>query len=117
MNYMAVSEALSISPSTFGAGLAADDLILTFYFTALYSLAKHIPPDGAANPPQQLEQQGMDGGSGGALEALVDSSSGGGGALAGGGHGGGVERMINVSVARVGAWDRHSQERHSMMGL
>ena len=33
---MAVSEALSIGPSTFGAGLAADDLILTLYFTALY---------------------------------------------------------------------------------
>ena len=47
VNYMAVSEALEISPSIFGAGLAADDLILTLYFTTLYTLAKAIPPEGA----------------------------------------------------------------------
>jgi hypothetical protein len=29
-----------------GAGLAADDLILTLYFAALYALAKAVPPDG-----------------------------------------------------------------------
>lgn len=45
VNYMAVSETLSISPSTFGAGLAADDLILTLYFVAIYTLAKAVPPD------------------------------------------------------------------------
>lgn len=45
VNYMAVSESLSIAPSTFGAGLAADDLILTLYFTTIYTLAKAIPPE------------------------------------------------------------------------
>ncbi|EFJ49253.1 hypothetical protein VOLCADRAFT_120770 [Volvox carteri f. nagariensis] len=48
VNYMAVSEALSLSPSTFGAGLAADDLILTIYFVTIYYLARNIPPDAAA---------------------------------------------------------------------
>ncbi|GAX86288.1 hypothetical protein CEUSTIGMA_g13700.t1 [Chlamydomonas eustigma] len=50
VNYMAVTESLEVSPSIFGAGLAADDLILTLYFTAIYSLARALPPD---SPPQQ----------------------------------------------------------------
>jgi hypothetical protein len=86
---MAVSEALSITPSTFGAGLAADDLILTLYFTALYSLAKNIPPDAG------------DGGS-------APAGAGGAGAAgpgSGGGHGGGAERVINVSTLWArGSW-------------
>ena len=45
VNYMAVTEALDVTPSVFGAGLAADDLILTLYFTTIYALAKAIPPD------------------------------------------------------------------------
>ena len=50
---MAVSDSLSISPSVFGAGLAADDLILTLYFTAIYALAKNIPPDAATPLPPE----------------------------------------------------------------
>ena len=45
VNYMAVTDALAVSPSVFGAGRAADDLILTLYFTTIYTLAKSIPPD------------------------------------------------------------------------
>ncbi|GIL68447.1 hypothetical protein Vafri_21724 [Volvox africanus] len=80
VNYMAVSEALSISPSTFGAGLAADDLILTFYFFSIYYLARNIPPDGASEGSsgqhQQQQQQrtasGGDGhGSGGSGGKLI----------------------------------------------
>lgn len=74
VNYMAVSETLSISPSTFGAGLAADDLILTLYFVAVYSLAKTVPPD--------------------AGQAAADVA-------AGGAHGGGVGgKTITVSPGR-----------------
>jgi len=80
VNYIAVSEALSIPPSTFGAGLAADDLILTLYFTALYSLAKHIPPE--------------DG----------QTAAGAGSGVAG--HGGG-ERVINVSGVACVAYRGH----------
>lgn len=37
-----------------GAGLAADDLILTLYFATLYTLAKAVPPDDAL-PAQQSQ--------------------------------------------------------------
>ena len=74
VNYMAVSESLSLDASTFGAGLAADDLILTLYFTTLYALAKTIPPD--AGQAQAQAQQGAAG--------------------AGGGHGGGGGKVITV---------------------
>lgn len=50
---MAVTDALAVSPSVFGAGLAADDLILTLYFTTIYTLAKSIPPD---VPPATAER-------------------------------------------------------------
>ncbi|GIL89105.1 hypothetical protein Vretifemale_16972 [Volvox reticuliferus] len=84
---MAVSEALSISPSTFGAGLAADDLILTLYFVSIYYLARNIPPDGApggSSGPQQQQQH--------------TASGGGGGEGGGGGHGSGGK------VITVGCW-------------
>ncbi|GIL89103.1 hypothetical protein Vretifemale_16972 [Volvox reticuliferus] len=87
VNYMAVSEALSISPSTFGAGLAADDLILTLYFVSIYYLARNIPPDGApggSSGPQQQQQH--------------TASGGGGGEGGGGGHGSGGK------VITVGCW-------------
>ncbi|GIM12970.1 hypothetical protein Vretimale_16155 [Volvox reticuliferus] len=84
---MAVSEALSISPSTFGAGLAADDLILTLYFVSIYYLARNIPPDGApggSSGPQQQQQH--------------TASGGGGGEGGGGGHGSGG-KVITVPEA------------------
>ncbi|KAG2425993.1 hypothetical protein HXX76_013364 [Chlamydomonas incerta] len=60
VNYMAVSEALDVSPSVFGAGLAADDLILTLYFVTIYYLARRIPPDAG----QQDRTAGGGGGGG-----------------------------------------------------
>lgn len=42
---MAVSEALQLSANARMAGLAADDLIVAGYFTALYSLARKVPPE------------------------------------------------------------------------
>eukprot|EP00198_Chlamydomonas_reinhardtii_P012311 XP_001701648.1 predicted protein [Chlamydomonas reinhardtii] len=77
VNYMAVSETLDITPSTFGAGLAADDLILTLYFVAIYYLARRIPPD--------LGQ--------------VDKTAGGGGG--GGGHGDGGAGGVGGKVITV----------------
>ncbi|GLI59685.1 hypothetical protein VaNZ11_001627 [Volvox africanus] len=82
VNYMAVSEALSISPSTFGAGLAADDLILTLYFVSIYYLARNIPPDG--------ELGSTSGGSSGQQQQQQQTVSGGGaGGVGGNGHGSG----------------------------
>lgn len=101
MNYMAVSEALSISPSTFGAGLAADDLILTAYFTAIYALAKNIPPDapsggGAINGTPVPAAPGSAGGQAGGEGGEAGGAGGEPGAAGGGGHGGGGERVISV---------------------
>jgi len=45
VNYVAVAGALDVPAGLFGAGLAADDLILTCYFAAIYALARRIPPD------------------------------------------------------------------------
>ncbi|PSC76722.1 putative membrane -like isoform X2 isoform A [Micractinium conductrix] len=45
VNYVAVSEALALSPSARMAGLAADDLIVSAYFLTLYALARGVPPE------------------------------------------------------------------------
>lgn len=52
VNYIAVSETLGTSRSALSAGLAADDLILVLYFTALYSLAAALVPRGSGSPSQ-----------------------------------------------------------------
>lgn len=75
VNYMAVSETLSIPPSVFGAGLAADDLILTIYFAALYTLAKSVPPDSASaseKNDKQPKQKGHEG-PGGTAQPTTES--------------------------------------------
>lgn len=48
VNYMAVSEALSLGPGARMAGLAADDVIVSLYFVLLYGLARGVPPDPVA---------------------------------------------------------------------
>jgi uncharacterized membrane protein len=58
VNYVAVSGALEVPPSLFGAGLAADDLILTCYFAAIYALARKVPAE------KGEEEKGGDGGGG-----------------------------------------------------
>ncbi|KAF9615576.1 hypothetical protein IFM89_024665 [Coptis chinensis] len=45
LNYVAVSEALGVSPSILAAGLAADNVICALYFTSLFALASKIPPE------------------------------------------------------------------------
>lgn len=45
-----MSEALGLSPSVRMAGLAADDLIVSAYFLALYALARRVPPEAATTP-------------------------------------------------------------------
>lgn len=44
INYVAVTEFLGVSAGARMAGLAADDVIVTLYFIALYSLARHVGP-------------------------------------------------------------------------
>ncbi|KAG0498041.1 hypothetical protein HPP92_002732 [Vanilla planifolia] len=45
VNYVAVSEALGLSPSVFAAGIAADNVMCAIYFTCLFALASKIPPE------------------------------------------------------------------------
>ena len=57
VNFMAVSEALSLSPGAKMAGLAADDVIVSIYFIVLYALARRAPPDGESAPGKIAENQ------------------------------------------------------------
>lgn len=45
VNYVAISEALGVSPSVLAAGLAADNVICAVYFTTLFALASKIPAE------------------------------------------------------------------------
>ncbi|KAL6606472.1 hypothetical protein ACP70R_042125 [Stipagrostis hirtigluma subsp. patula] len=45
VNYVAISEALGVSPSVLAAGVAADNLISALYFMTLFSLASKIPAE------------------------------------------------------------------------
>ncbi|XP_065617281.1 uncharacterized protein LOC136061040 isoform X2 [Quercus suber] len=49
VNYIAISEALGVSPSVLAAGVAADNVICALYFLSLFALASRIPPEASAN--------------------------------------------------------------------
>ncbi|KAI3749055.1 hypothetical protein L6452_12605 [Arctium lappa] len=45
VNYVAIAEALRVSPSVLAAGLAADNVICAVFFTTLFALAAMVPPE------------------------------------------------------------------------
>ncbi|MCE0480969.1 hypothetical protein HAX54_038290 [Datura stramonium] len=49
INYVAICEALGVSPSVMAAGVAADNVICAIYFIALFSLASKIPSEASAS--------------------------------------------------------------------
>ncbi|KAJ0099100.1 hypothetical protein Patl1_20196 [Pistacia atlantica] len=49
LNYVAISDALGVSPSVLASGLAADNVICAVYFTSLFALASKIPAE--SSPP------------------------------------------------------------------
>lgn len=49
VNYVAIAEALGVSPSVLAAGLAADNVICALYFTTLFALASKIPPEASVS--------------------------------------------------------------------
>ncbi|KAJ6364499.1 hypothetical protein OIU76_029453 [Salix suchowensis] len=59
VNYVAISDALGVSPSILAAGLAADNVICAVYFTSLFALASKIPAESSAS----TDGAGMDSGS------------------------------------------------------
>lgn len=56
VNYVAISEALQLSPSALAAGVAADNLITALYFMALFALASNIPPEPPTSKAAQCNQ-------------------------------------------------------------
>ncbi|KAH7853460.1 hypothetical protein Vadar_002735 [Vaccinium darrowii] len=50
VNYIAISEALGVSPSVMAAGVAADNVICAMYFVVLFALASKIPSEASAAP-------------------------------------------------------------------
>lgn len=56
VNYVAVSEALGVSPSVLAAGVAVDNVLSAVYFTLIFALASKIPPeDSQANFAGRVE--------------------------------------------------------------
>ncbi|XP_009375598.2 uncharacterized membrane protein YjcL-like isoform X1 [Pyrus x bretschneideri] len=49
VNYVAISEALGVSPSVVAAGVAADNVICALYFMVLFALASKIPPEASTS--------------------------------------------------------------------
>lgn len=45
VNYIAISEALGVTPSVLAAGVAVDNVICAFYFMFLFALASKTPPE------------------------------------------------------------------------
>ncbi|EEE64953.1 hypothetical protein OsJ_19840 [Oryza sativa Japonica Group] len=58
VNYVAISEALGVSPSVLAAGVAADNIISALYFMTLFSLAAKIPAEPKTAQGTQLGIQG-----------------------------------------------------------
>ncbi|XP_065869369.1 uncharacterized protein [Euphorbia lathyris] len=49
VNYVAIANALDVSPSVLASGLAADNVICAVYFTTLFALASKIPAESLAS--------------------------------------------------------------------
>ncbi|KAL5567937.1 hypothetical protein UlMin_024512 [Ulmus minor] len=63
VNYVAISEALGVSPSVLAAGVAADNVICAVYFIVLFALASKIPPEASTstNDVAKEMESGYDG--------------------------------------------------------
>ncbi|XVF09926.1 hypothetical protein REPUB_Repub07fG0139400 [Reevesia pubescens] len=68
VNYVAISNALGVSPSVLAAGLAADNVICAVYFTSLFALASKVPPETAASTDDAVSPEKSE--SGGKLPVL-----------------------------------------------
>ncbi|CAK7338851.1 unnamed protein product [Dovyalis caffra] len=73
VNYVAISDALGISPSVLAAGLAADNVICAVYFTSLFALASKIPPESSTSTDDAALNGGSE--SGNKLPVLQTATS------------------------------------------
>ncbi|KAK0598656.1 hypothetical protein LWI29_036694 [Acer saccharum] len=62
INYVAISEALGVSPSVLAAGVAADNVICAIYFMALFALASKIPPEASSTDSVEMDTESDSGG-------------------------------------------------------
>ncbi|OEL25492.1 putative membrane protein YjcL [Dichanthelium oligosanthes] len=62
VNYVAISEALGVTPSVLAAGVAADNLISALYFMTLFSLASKIPAEPKTAQDSQKDGESEGGG-------------------------------------------------------
>lgn len=58
VNYVAISEALGVSPSVLTAGLAADNVLCAVYFTTLFALASKVSPEPEASTNDGMMDKG-----------------------------------------------------------
>ncbi|CAN1264514.1 Uncharacterized membrane protein YjcL [Linum perenne] len=49
VNYVAIADALGVTPSVLAAGLAADNVICAVYFTTLFAIAARVPPESSTS--------------------------------------------------------------------
>ncbi|KAG2310406.1 hypothetical protein Bca4012_024922 [Brassica carinata] len=55
VNYVAIANALGVSPSVLAAGLAADNVICAVYFTSLFAIGSKIPAETLPPPSTDAE--------------------------------------------------------------
>ncbi|CAF1898617.1 unnamed protein product [Brassica napus] len=55
VNYVAIANALEVSPSVLAAGLAADNVICAVYFTSLFAIGSKIPAETLPPPTSDAE--------------------------------------------------------------
>nr|XP_043632562.1 uncharacterized membrane protein YjcL-like isoform X2 [Erigeron canadensis] len=70
INYVAVSDALAISPSVIAAGVAADNVICAIYFMVLFALGSKLPTEASV-----LTKNNVDSGSGNNVPVLQTATA------------------------------------------
>lgn len=75
VNYVAIAEALRVSPSVLAAGLAADNVICAVYFTTLFALAAKIPPEISASTTDVEEDVKSESGGKGKLPLIQSATA------------------------------------------
>ncbi|CAN6215442.1 unnamed protein product [Urochloa humidicola] len=70
VNFVAVSEALGVTPSVVAAGVAADNIVTALYFMTLFSLASKIPPEPKTDQGQESRADSGESERGGRLSVL-----------------------------------------------
>ncbi|XP_010421208.1 PREDICTED: uncharacterized protein LOC104706696 [Camelina sativa] len=55
LNFVAISEALQITPSVIAAGVAVDNVICALHFMVLFALASKIPPETSSTSPPDAD--------------------------------------------------------------